>query len=97
MNLWCHRFTQNPNQKLQRLFALPSNKLPGKKSLYSRLSNKHDVTLTDFGKFHPAQNKNPPWFHYKTFNILTEPNEDFPHGHFELQIFILAQKLAEKF
>ena len=60
MNLWGHRFTQNPNQKLQSLFALPSNKLPGKKSLYSRLSNKHDVTLTDFGKFHPAQNKNSP-------------------------------------
>ena len=27
---------------------------------YSHLSNKRDVTLTDFGKFHPAQNKNPP-------------------------------------
>ena len=27
---------------------------------YSHLSIKRDVTLTDFGKFHPAQNKNPP-------------------------------------
>ena len=27
---------------------------------YSHLSNKRDVTLTDFGKFHHAQNKNPP-------------------------------------
>ena len=44
--------------------------------MYSHLSNKRDVTLTDFGKFHPAQNKNPPlhvyWFHYRSFNILTE-------------------------
>ena len=34
---------------------------------YSHLSNKRDVTLTDFGKFHPAQNKNPPCTqsHYK--------------------------------
>ena len=30
------------------------------KSYYSHLSNKRDVTLTDFGKFHSAQNKNPP-------------------------------------
>ena len=29
-------------------------------SVYSRFSNKCDVTLTDFGKFHPTQNKNPP-------------------------------------
>ena len=28
--------------------------------LYSHLSNKRDVTLTDFGKFHPAQNENSP-------------------------------------
>ena len=28
--------------------------------MYSHLSNKRDVTLTDFGKFHLAQNKNPP-------------------------------------
>ena len=27
---------------------------------YSHLSNKRDVTLTDFGKFQPAQNKNTP-------------------------------------
>ena len=57
-------------------------------SLYSHLSDKRDVMLADFGKFHPAQNKNPPlhvyWFDYKTFNILTEPNDDFSHGYFEL-------------
>ena len=29
-------------------------------SNYSHLSNKRDVMLTDFGKFHPSQNKNPP-------------------------------------
>ena len=28
--------------------------------IYSHLSNKRDVTLTNFGKFHPTQNKNPP-------------------------------------
>ena len=28
--------------------------------IYSHLSNKRDITLTDFGKFQPAQNKNPP-------------------------------------
>ena len=27
---------------------------------YSHLSNKRDVTLTDFEKFHPTQNKNTP-------------------------------------
>ena len=27
-------------------------------------------------------------------DILAEPNEDFSHGHFELQNFILAQKLT---
>ena len=52
--------------------------------------------LPIFGKFHPAQNKNPPEFHYKTLNILTESNDNFSHGHFELYIFILAQKLTEK-
>ena len=35
-------------------------------------------------------------YSYRTFNILTETNKDFPHGHFELEIFILAQKLTEK-
>jgi hypothetical protein len=28
--------------------------------IYSHLSYKRDVTLTDFGKVHPTQNKNPP-------------------------------------
>ena len=28
--------------------------------MYSHLSNKRDVMLTEFIKFHPAQNKNPP-------------------------------------
>ena len=27
---------------------------------YSHLSNKRDVMVTDFEKFHPPQNKNPP-------------------------------------
>ena len=26
-------------------------------------------------------------------DIIAEPNEDFSHGHFELQNFILAQKM----
>ena len=54
---------------------------------YSHLSKKRNVKLTDFGKFHPAQNNNLPCTFIdfiKTFNILTEPNEDFSHGHFEL-------------
>ena len=29
--------------------------------IYSHLSNKRDVTLTDFEKFHPTQLKNPPY------------------------------------
>ena len=29
--------------------------------MYSHLSNKRDVTLTDFEKFHHTQNKNPPY------------------------------------
>ena len=41
--------------------------------------------LTNFGKFLPAQNKNPPArLLISLFNILTEPNDDFSHGHFEL-------------
>ena len=28
---------------------------------YSHLSNKRDVRLTDFEKFHPQQNNNPPY------------------------------------
>ena len=31
--------------------------------MYSHLSNKCDVTLTDFEKFHPTQIKNPPYSH----------------------------------
>ena len=27
-------------------------------------------------------------------DIIAEPNDDFSHGHFELQNFILAQKLT---
>ena len=30
-------------------------------SMYSHLSNKRDVTLTDFEKFHPTQIKNPSY------------------------------------
>ena len=69
-------------------------------SQYSHLSNKRDVTLTNFRKFHPARNKSPPLqnvqYSYKTFNTLTETIKDFPSDHFELYIFILAQKLTEK-
>ena len=45
--------------------------------MYSHLSNKCDVTLTNFRKFHPARNKNPPctFIDFITnFNILTEPS-----------------------
>ena len=60
--------------------------------IYSHLSNRCDVTLTDFGKFHPTQNKNPPCtfidfitkLSVKTFNILTESNEDLSHDYFKL-------------
>ena len=51
---------------------------------YTHLSNKREVMLTDFGKFHPPQ-KNPPSifidFTTKLSDIL---NENFSHGHFEL-------------
>ena len=54
----------------------------------THLSNKRDVKLTDFGKFHPAQNKSPPCmfidFITKVSDVIAEPNEDFSHGHFEL-------------
>ena len=43
---------------------------------YSHLSHKRDATLTDFGES-PLQIY---WFHYRTFNILTEPNDDFSDG-----------------
>ena len=114
-------------------------------SNYSHLSNKRDIMLTNFGKFHSAQNKNSPCtfidcitklsiflqklikmtprlptsensslhktkihparllislqnfqYSYRTFNILTRPNDDISHGHFGPSIFILAQKLTEK-
>ena len=35
--------------------------LCSKNHKYSHLSNKRDVTLTDFEKFHPTQIKNPPY------------------------------------
>ena len=54
---------------------------------YSHLSNKREVTLTDFEKFHPPQ-KNPPStfidFITKLSYILTQPEDAFSHGHFEL-------------
>ena len=54
---------------------------------YIYLSNKREVMLTDFGKFYPPQ-QNPPStfidFIIKLSDILTEPNENFSHGHFEL-------------
>ena len=60
--------------------------------IYTHLSNKRDVMLTDLRKFHPAQKENPPCtfidFITKLWDILTEPNDGF--------YFILAQKLTEK-
>ena len=82
-NSFCVRFVTLPDLKL---ISFKSERLLSRLDVftYSHLSNERDVTLTDFGKFHPAQNKNAPcsWFHYKTFNILTEANEDFSHGNF---------------
>ena len=47
---------------------------------YSHLSNKRDVTLTNF-------EKNPPSmfidFIIKVSAIIAEPNDNFIHGHFE--------------
>ena len=66
------------------------------KAMYSHLPNKRDVTLTNFRKFHPARNKNPPCmfislqnfqYSYRTFNILTRPNDDISHGHFEPNLY----------
>ena len=43
----------------------------GKTTDYSHLSNKCDVTLTDFEKFHPTQIKNPPYtFDFLDFSTL---------------------------
>ena len=55
--------------------------------IYSHLSNKREVTLTDFEKFHPPQKNHPSTFIdfiTKLSNILTEPDDDFSHSHFEL-------------
>ena len=46
-----------------------------------------ESTLTDFEKFHPPQKKSPSTFIdfiTKVSDIIAEPNDDFPHGHFEL-------------
>ena len=69
-------------------------KIANNNTEYSHLSNKGDVMLTDFGKFHPAQKRNPPCtffislqnFLYKMpeCNVRLEPNEDFSQDHFEL-------------
>ena len=53
-----------------------------------------NVTIWEYSTLH-AQTKIPLhvyWIDYKTFNILTEPNDDY----FEQQSFILSQKLTEK-
>ena len=42
----------NPDYHLQAWYNL---------DMYSHLSNKRDVTLTDFEKFHPTQIKKPPY------------------------------------
>jgi hypothetical protein len=55
--------------------------------MYCHLSNKREVTLTDFEKFHRPQKKNPAAFIdfiTKLSDILTEPDDDFFHDHFDL-------------
>ena len=56
--------------------------------MYSHLSNKREVTLTDFDKISPSTKKNPPStfidFITKVSNIIAEINDDFSHDHFEL-------------
>ena len=46
----------------------------------------------------PLLKKNPPSsfidFITKVSDIIAEPNDDFSHGHFEIENFILAQKLT---
>ena len=51
-----------------------------KPSMYSHLSNKRDVTLTDFGKFHPAQNKSPPCTFIDFFTELSIFLQKFQHS-----------------
>ena len=55
---------------------------------YSHLSNKREVTLTDFEKFHPPQKRIPPphlLISMQNFPIfLKVPDDDFSHSHFEL-------------
>ena len=68
-------------------------------SLCEQVIIKRWGTLTDFGKFHPPQKNPPSVFIYlitKLSDNLTEPIDDYCHGHFELLNFILAQKLTEK-
>ena len=62
-----------------------------------QLSNKRGVHAYRFWKIPPSTKRNPPStfidFITKVSDIIAEPNEDFSHGHFELQNFILAQKM----
>ena len=44
----------------KRFLPKPMTTTGWKETPYSHLSNKHDVTHTNFRKFHPARNKNPP-------------------------------------
>jgi hypothetical protein len=60
---------------------------------YSHLSNKCDVTFTDFRnstlhkiKIHYAHLLifvTNFQYSYRTFSIITKPNDDFSHGHLE--------------
>ena len=84
----CHQQTRNEiKHKFDTYWYVKffSNNLIVQK--YSHLSDKREVMLTNFGKFHPPQ-KNPPStfidFITKLSNILTEQNDNFNHGHFEL-------------
>jgi hypothetical protein len=57
-------------------------------SLCEQVIIKRWGTLTDFGKFHPPQKNPPSVFIYlitKLSDNLTEPIDDYCHGHFELK------------
>ena len=57
-------------------------------NIYSHLSNKRGVHAYLFWKIPPSTKKNPPStfidFISKVSDIIAQPNDDFPHGHFEL-------------
>ena len=84
----CHQQTRNEiKHKFDTYWYVKffSNNLIVQK--YSHLSDKREVMLTNFRKFHPPQIKSPSTFIdfiTKLSNIPTEPNGDFSNCHFEL-------------